>query len=660
MKKKKVISVVVAVAIIAAAVGGIGTAVRMTTGSSTVNVYPAQELNYGWYSNSSELEGEVTAEASQNVYISGTESVSEVHVKEGQTVKTGDLLLTYDTTKTAINLEMQKLQKEEIDLNIQVAERNLEKLNKTSPVSDGGGYSDDIWYDDGDWDWSDEDIIDEETEEETNPLKPLEEASASVYSVLDGSSVPYNSEADGSIDHPLRFLCTDGCKIERSFITEAVRGYGSDVYFILEVRSGNSASGALRMAWVISAASLMDTGEIPEDWEGVVSLTGAAADEEEDEKEDDEDSESEEENAESGSSTQTGGGSGSGNTGGGAESGSTGSESTGGSSHESSAESESSTSDTEPESSTEESEPEAEPTASTGSYVAGVVLPFKYAASGPLSSFGSVTVYAAEQDEDDSGYVSTVNLLSGDLSYTKEELANAKTEMQETLRDLELSAREADLKISAAEKALDAGEVRAQMDGVVKKVGDPENPTASGGAFLTVAGASGNYIQGYVPELQRDNLKVGDSVLVTSYQSGNVFTATVNSVSDYPDTSQRDYNNSNSSLYPFTAFADESGVTLQNGEWVQISTLDEDLSESGELYLWKAFIREENGQKYVWIRDEDGTLKKQTIVTGVLAGEGYQILSGVTMDDYVAFPYGKGLKDGAKTKESGMDALYSY
>ena len=78
------------------------------------------------------------------------------------------------------------------------------------------------------------------------------------------------------------------------------------------------------------------------------------------------------------------------------------------------------------------------------------------------------------------------------------------------------------------------------------------------------------------------------------------------------------------------------------------------------LYLWKAFIREEDGEKYVYLRDENGRLKKQVITVGKLSGEGYEILSGVTFEDWLAFPYGKDVKDGAKTKEGSTSELYGY
>ena len=62
---------------------------------------------------------------------------------------------------------------------------------------------------------------------------------------------------------------------------------------------------------------------------------------------------------------------------------------------------------------------------------------------------------------------------------------------------------------------------------------------------------------------------------------------------------------------------------------------------------------------YVMKRGENGLLVKQYIEVGKVSGEGYEILSGVTTDDYLAFPYGKEVKEGAKTREGTIDELYA-
>ena len=47
------------------------------------------------------------------------------------------------------------------------------------------------------------------------------------------------------------------------------------------------------------------------------------------------------------------------------------------------------------------------------------------------------------------------------------------------------------------------------------------------------------------------------------------------------------------------------------------------------------------------------------MVTGkIVWGNYYQILSGVTAEDYVAFPYGKNVKAGAPTEISDYRTLY--
>ena len=205
--------------------------------------------------------------------------------------------------------------------------------------------------------------------------------------------------------------------------------------------------------------------------------------------------------------------------------------------------------------------------------------------------------------------------------------------------------------------------MRAKLNGVVKKVGDPKNPPKDGSAFLQINSTEGLFVRGGISELMLDQIHEGDTVSVMSWQSGTVCEAVIKEISPYPDESGMFSSGDNASYYPFTAYIASGGDNLTNQEWVQI-TAEGDMGSmmgSGDtLYLWKAFIREEDGEKYVYLRDENGRLKKQVITVGKLSGEGYEILSGVTFEDWLAFPYGKDVKDGAKTKEGSTSELYGY
>ena len=79
-----------------------------------------------------------------------------------------------------------------------------------------------------------------------------------------------------------------------------------------------------------------------------------------------------------------------------------------------------------------------------------------------------------------------------------------------------------------------------------------------------------------------------------------------------------------------------------------------------DVYKRQEFIREENGQKFVYIRDENDKLKKQNVVTGkLLWGSYYEVKSGLSEEDYIAFPYGKTVVEGADTKESSSSDYYN-
>ena len=122
-KRKWLYIALVAVLLVAAVAGGVFAASR---NREPVFVYSFAEGIVGmtdYYDYSGESSGMVTTDRVQNVFLSSTQTVLEMLVTEGQEVKKGDILFTYDTTLSDIAL-MQK------DLAVQQAKLDLETAQK--------------------------------------------------------------------------------------------------------------------------------------------------------------------------------------------------------------------------------------------------------------------------------------------------------------------------------------------------------------------------------------------------------------------------------------------------------------------------------------------------------------------------------------------------
>ena len=146
---------------------------------------------------------------------------------------------------------------------------------------------------------------------------------------------------------------------------------------------------------------------------------------------------------------------------------------------------------------------------------------------------------------------------------------------------------------------------------------------------------------------------------MTSWQTGGQYEARVGSISPYPDTTGMFDGSGTETYYPFTAVVTDKNAVMTNGEWVEVSyTSSNGNKQSDTLTVLKAFVREEGSKKYVYKRDENNKLKKQYIITGSLSDTGYEILGGLSPSDWIAFPYGKNVKEGAKTREASVNELY--
>lgn len=247
-----------------------------------------------------------------------------------------------------------------------------------------------------------------------------------------------------------------------------------------------------------------------------------------------------------------------------------------------------------------------------------------------------------------------------DMGYTSAELKEMITEVKEEIQSLQVTRRQAELDLNRAELALKNSTVLSTVDGTVRTLLDEQTAKEDGKPFLVVSGESTYYVSGAISENALGSVQVGDYVTVNNYMTGNIYNAQIVSIADYPLDSNSDLyyygdGNPNSSTYEFSAVL-EGGEDLQNGQYVdiQLTLTDEDAADA--LYIQNAYLREDDAGTYVMKVDRDGRLKKQYVSTGrSLYGYSLEVKSGLTIDDYIAFPYGADVKEGVRAVLEGTD-----
>ena len=286
---------------------------------------------------------------------------------------------------------------------------------------------------------------------------------------------------------------------------------------------------------------------------------------------------------------------------------------------------------------------------SDGNEATTTVDPDKGTANAGGSDGGGTDTGDDPGDSDGADDVPQINITQTDIN---EYVAEKKSELREAQLDLSKS----ELEVSKLEKALSGMTVKSTMDGIVR-MGDEGAET-----YMTVQAEEGLYIEGTLNEYLLDTVKVGDVLEGEDYYTGETFTAEIQKISEFPAESGADmyYDGSsgeNVSYYSFSAsivedadasVGDEVNLTFQNN------------SSEEAISLEKAFVLNENGNNYVYVNDEkEMKLKKQKVEVGkTIEGSIVEIESGITLDDYIAFPYGKEIKEGVNTKKAAIDKLY--
>ena len=249
-------------------------------------------------------------------------------------------------------------------------------------------------------------------------------------------------------------------------------------------------------------------------------------------------------------------------------------------------------------------------------------------------------------------------------SMSREELNKAVAAKTQEIKETEISNKLAKLDLDKKLRELGDGNVYAEFSGTVKTVRDATEAYNNSEAVVELSGGGGYYVSGTLSEMDLGSVKVGDTVQISSWRTGAFCEGKIVSIDDYPTQNSNNWGdgNRNASYYPFKIFVEED-ANLEPNDYVDIQyqKVSTQQQTGSSLYLESMFIREDNGKSYVMVRNEDGRLEQRWVQTGRdLWGSYTQIRGGLTIDDYVAFPYGRDVVEGAQTKEATADQLYNY
>lgn len=590
-----------------------------------VNVYAVSDFSMSdYWGDTSQTSGTVSTDKVQKIYLSDTQKINNVYVEEGQSVKKGDKLLSYDTTLTSLDIERAQIAYEKEKLALETAKQDLERLKL---AFDKDALEDEI------------DSLNKKIDRiiAENIKKWRDETNRDVLQISEykkdpnWTATPITKDGKGTKEAPLYYhwhtddeLTAENLlelvpKAMRDAAIEKLKSGGKledlkddqkTVYVVLVIHEDNKTLGS---AYSCGLRLTLDQAETPKQ-EG--AATGSAVSG----------------NALTGQEEQgiilltdpEGNGDGEDNTGG------------------------------EEENPVKPEEPAAQPEE--------VKLTVRMQpADLPGASIEEIDGVNDEVRKLRQNVEVLTELLSN--SYTQAELIQMEKDKLKEIAGLDVTIKLAKLNLEQVKKEVGNDTVYSELDGTIKAVRDPNSADFDKSqAVVEVSGGGGFYIDGAISELELGTVSVGEKVQVNSWMTGASCEGEIVEISDYPTDNASSWSdgNSNVSYYPFKVFVSEE-AELREGDYVDMSYQNTVSDDGGNaLYLESMFIRTENGKSYVLARGEDGRLEQRWVQTGRnLWGSYTQIRGGLTAEDFVAFPYGRNVTAGAATTEATPDQLYN-
>ncbi|MDD3221053.1 MAG: efflux RND transporter periplasmic adaptor subunit [Clostridia bacterium] len=223
---------------------------------------------------------------------------------------------------------------------------------------------------------------------------------------------------------------------------------------------------------------------------------------------------------------------------------------------------------------------------------------------------------------------------------------------QNDAKRAEYNQKSKSVEIEQIRKSLQNATVTSDIDGVVKSINDGTTQSYDGStdsSYMTILSNKEYRIKGKINEQNMASITTGQPMLIHSRTDDTlVWTGTVTEVDTENPVSNNNSNmymsgstdtNTTSSSYNFYVEI-EANAPLMLGQHVFMEP-DMGQTEIKEgLWLPSYYLVIDGNDAYVWVAGKKDKLEKRKITTGEHdeAMDEYQITSGLSTDDYIAFP----------------------
>lgn len=278
----------------------------------------------------------------------------------------------------------------------------------------------------------------------------------------------------------------------------------------------------------------------------------------------------------------------------------------------------------------------------------------------PLFTYDTdeISLKLSQAQLDLEGLTNDINALYTQIAQTEKEKANAPQSeqlsyttqiqsLQNDARRAEYNKKSKQAEIEQIRASLNNATVTSEIAGAVKSI-NPEGTDNFGNSapFMTII-ATGNYrIKGTANEQNVRSLSEGQPMIIHSrLDEAKTWTGTISKVETEPAT---DNNNvvygpsggESSSNYNFYVGLDDTSADLILGQHVYLEPNAGQSEKKEGLWLMEGYFVIDGNTAYAWVKNDKNRLEKREIVLGDYNSElaEYQIVSGLTEEDYIAWP----------------------